>query len=229
MCLFSQPKRTLCIQNIGGIGNVAYLPPWDRSSQPLPPKVLGWDTGPGNSLIDIAVHYLSEGTQSYDRDGAWASQGQVSQDLVDQWLTHPYFAQLPPKSTGRELFGWEFFHQCYAQAQQYQLSAADLIASLTEFTAVSIAQSYRNFLPTQPDQVLVCGGGSYNPVLLDRLQAHLGPARVTTTDAVGVSVAFKEAIAFAVLGFWHWQQVPSNLPDVTGAKAAVVLGYLNRP
>ena len=229
LCLFSRPDRYRCVQNIGGIGNVAYLPPWDPATQASPPKVLGWDTGPGNSLMDIAAHHLSGGEQTYDHDGAWAAQGTPCMTLVNQWLAHPYLTQLPPKSTGRELFGWEFFRQCHRQAQQYSVSKADLMATLTEFTAASIAQSYGQFLPRPPAEVLVCGGGSYNPILLERLRAHLSPIPVITTDDVGISASYKEAIAFALLGFWHWHQVPSNLPAVTGARSAVVLGQLHRP
>lgn len=229
LCLFSHPQQHRCVQNIGGIGNVAYLPPWDRRTQTVPPKVLGWDTGPGNSLIDIAVHHFSQGNQTYDRDGAWATQGQPCMELVNQWLKHPYLAQLPPKSTGRELFGWDYFHQCYTDAQQLNLGQADLVATLTEFTAASIAKSYQDFLPTLPAQVLVCGGGGYNPVLLQRLQSYLGDIPVMPTDAVGISAENKEAIAFAVLGFWHWHDTPSNLPEVTGARRAVVLGQSSLP
>ena len=105
-----------------------------------------------------------------------------------------------------------------------------LVASLTEFTAASIARSYSDFLPVPPAQVLVCGGGSYNPVLLERLQAHLGQIPVMTTDQVGVSAAYKEAIAFAYAGFLAlaWG-APANLPAVTGARSAVVLGQRYMP
>jgi anhydro-N-acetylmuramic acid kinase len=227
LCLFSHPRQHRCVQNLGGIGNVAYLPPWDRSSPP--PQVLGWDTGPANSLIDIAVYSLSQGAQTYDRDGAWAAQGTPCLPLVSAWLEHPYFHQPPPKSTGRELFGWNYFECCRRDANVQGLSPADLIATLTEFTAATVAHAYHMGLPAQPDTVLVCGGGSHNPTLMARLQAHLPGVTVQTTDQVGVSASYKEAMAFAVLGYWHYQEFPGNLPTVTGASRAVVLGRLSLP
>jgi anhydro-N-acetylmuramic acid kinase len=225
LCLLSHPTERRCVQNLGGIGNVAYLPPWNR--QDSAPKVLGWDTGPANSLIDIAVHMLSAGTLTYDVDGAWAAQGTPCLPLVDRWLTHPYFTQAPPKSTGRELFGWEFFNQCHRDAQGQGLTPEDVVATLTEFTAASVAHEYRTFLPALPDRVLVSGGGSHNPVLMACLQARLPETVVQPTDAVGVSASYKEAIAFAVLGYWHHQGFPGNLPAVTGATHPVVLGHSN--
>lgn len=222
LCLLSHPTERRCVQNLGGIGNVAYLPPWNR--QGSAPKVLGWDTGPANSLIDIAVYTLSAGALTYDVDGAWAAQGRPCLPLVNRWLEHPYFTQAPPKSTGRELFGWTFFDQCRQDAQGQELSPQDLVATLTEFTAASVAHEYHTFLPALPDRLLVCGGGSHNPVLMARLQAHLPEMVVQPTDAVGVSASYKEAIAFAVLGYWHRQGFPGNLPTVTGASRPVVLG-----
>jgi anhydro-N-acetylmuramic acid kinase len=229
LCLLSHPTQHRCVQNLGGIGNVAYLPPWDRQDEAHPPKVLGWDTGPGNSLIDIAIHTLSEGDLTYDRDGAWAAQGTPYLPLVETWLEHPYFHQPPPKSTGRELFGWEFFDRCRQEAQAQGLGPMDLVATLTEFTAASVAHAYRTFLPALPNAVLVGGGGSQNPVLMARLQAHLPGILVQPTDAVGLSASYKEAIAFAVLGYWHSQGFPGNLPEVTGAAGPVVLGHLSQP
>lgn len=225
LCLLSHPTERRCVQNLGGIGNVAYLPPWNR--QGSAPKVLGWDTGPANSLIDIAVHTLSAGALIYDVDGAWAAKGTPCLPLVSRWLEHPYFTQPPPKSTGRELFGWEFFNHCRQDAQGEGLRPQDLVATLTEFTAASVAQEYRAFLPALPDRLLVCGGGSHNPVLMARLQARLPEMVVQTTDTVGVSASYKEAIAFAVLGYWYHQGFPGNLPSVTGANRSVVLGHGN--
>lgn len=229
LALLSHPTRTRCVQNIGGIGNVALLPAWPRPRTGAPPKVIGWDTGPGNSLIDLAVEQFSAGQQHYDRDGAWAAQGTPCEALVNRWLTHPYFAQLPPKSTGRELFGSDFVQQCLLAAADYSLAPADVLASLTEFTARSIAHSYQTFLPVLPAEVLLCGGGSFNAYLVARLQQHLPEVAIQSTTAVGVPADLKEALAFAVLGYWRDQEFPGNLPSVTGAQRAVVLGQLTHP
>lgn len=228
LALLSHPSRTRCIQNIGGIGNVALLPPWLAPRQTLP-KVLGWDTGPGNSLLDLAVAIFSGGQQTYDHNGAWAAQGTPHQPLVDHWLQHPYFVQLPPKSTGRELFGQDFLQQCLTDATAYSLTPADVLASLTELTALSIAQSYQTFLPQLPDEVLLCGGGSYNTYLIDRLRAHLPTVIIQSTTAAGVPADLKEALAFAVLAYWRQQVFPGNLPSVTGAYHAISLGDLYYP
>ena len=229
LCLLSHPQQRRCVQNIGGIGNVTYLPTWDRSQTPQPPAILGWDTGPGNSLIDIAITTLSEGTLTYDADGAWAAQGTPCQDLIHDWLQNPYLHQPPPKSTGRELFGWDYFQRCYADAQRQGLSPTDIVATLTQFTAATIAQSYRSFLPALPDAILVGGGGCRNPMLMAYLQAEFPEIPVTPTDKAGVPAGDKEALAFAVLGYWRWQEFPGNLPAVTGAGTTTLLGECHRP
>ncbi len=226
-CLLSHAHRDRCIQNLGGIGNVAYLPAWDRSQQQrFPEQIQGWDTGPANVLIDWAVTEFSGGTQTYDANGQWAAQGHIHLDLVQQWLAHPFFTQPPPKSTGRELFGANYARTCWAQAQTHNLSPADFLASLTELTAASIEQGYRQFLPKLPSEVLLCGGGSRNHYLRQRLQIRLPEVTVTTTDQTGLNADYKEAIAFAVLGFWRWHGLPGNLPTVTGASAFCPLGEL---
>ncbi|HEY9824554.1 MAG TPA: anhydro-N-acetylmuramic acid kinase, partial [Stenomitos sp.] len=133
----------------------------------------------------------------------------------------------PPKSTGRELFGPAYLQDRLAEAQAYQLSEADILATLTEFTAASIVNNYRQFLDFMPNQVLLCGGGSRNAYLKQRLQHLLGEGTsVLTTDEVGLNAEFKEAIAFAVLAYWRMLEIPGNLPSVTGAQQAVLLGDL---
>lgn len=222
--LLSSPTENRCIQNIGGIGNVTYLPA--RQGNWLE-KVCGWDTGPGNALLDLAVQHYTEGSESYDKDGSWAARGIPCAALVEQWLGQDYFQETPPKSTGRELFGVDYLKQCLAQGEAYNLSPADMLATLTELTVSSIVHSYRSFLPGLPDEVLLCGGGSRNLYLKQRLQALLEPVRVLTTDEAGMSADFKEAIAFAVLAHWRNLGIPGNLPQVTGAIAPVLLGNLH--
>lgn len=224
-CLLRHDTLDRCIQNIGGIGNVAFLPARAKGAEPA--AVLGWDTGPGNTLLDLAVQQLSQGGQTYDQDGAWAATGMPCQPLVERWLQQDFFHQPPPKSTGREEFGLEYLHACLVDAAPYALTPADVLATLTELTAASIVHSYRQFLPHLPDQVLLCGGGSRNGYLRQRLQALLGSVPVGTTDDVGLSVDFKEAIAFAVLAYWRIQGFPGNLPEATGARKAVLLGEIH--
>ncbi|MEM1369213.1 MAG: anhydro-N-acetylmuramic acid kinase [Cyanobacteria bacterium P01_H01_bin.15] len=221
--LLGHAQETRCIQNIGGIGNVTYLPP--TLSNHWETKILGFDTGPGNALLDLAVERLTEGTETYDQNGRWAAQGTPDSLLISQWLGHSYFQSPPPKSTGRELFSPTYLDLCWRSAQARGLGPADWLATLTDFTAASIAKSYREFLPQLPNRVLVCGGGSRNPTLCKRLADYLPDARVETTAAHGIDPEAKEAIAFAVLAYWrYFEAIPGNLPAVTGASKASLLG-----
>jgi anhydro-N-acetylmuramic acid kinase len=179
--------------------------------------------------MDIAMATLSEGTLTYDAEGAWAAQGTPCVDLIGAWLQHSYLHQPPPKSTGRELFGWDYFRECYLQAQHRGLGPMDLVATLTAFTAATMAQSYRSFLPALPEAILVGGGGCRNPVLMGHLQRHFPDIPVMPTDEAGLPADGKEAMAFAVLGYWRWQSFPGNLPAVTGARSATLLGDLHDP
>jgi anhydro-N-acetylmuramic acid kinase len=224
--LLSSPTQHQCIQNIGGIGNLTYLPL--RQGDWID-KVCGWDTGPGNTLLDLAMQHFTGGSQTYDQDGKWAASGTPCDALVEQWLSQDFFQIAPPKSTGRELFGWDYFNQCLAEGEAYNLTPTDLLATLTELTVRSIVMSYQNFLPQMPQRVLLCGGGSRNLYLKQRLSDQLGSIPVLTTDEAGVSADFKEAIAFAVLAYWRNLGIPGNLPKVTGANSAVLLGNVYPP
>jgi anhydro-N-acetylmuramic acid kinase len=219
IALLSHSTHDRAVQNIGGIGNVAFLPALNRSA-----AFSGFDTGPGNVLLDLAVTQLSQGTKTYDDNGNWASQGQIHAELVQQWLKHPYFTQSPPKSTGRELFGAVYLQQCLTAWPA--AAPADVLASLTEFTALSIAQSYQRFLPRMPQQVLICGGGARNGFLRSRLQVHLPDCELLTTTEAGIDADFKEAIAFAILAYWRQQGICGNLPAVTGARELTLLGEI---
>ena len=224
--LLSDSWEERCIQNIGGIGNVTYLP---AVSDNWLSQIRGWDTGPGNSLLDLAVQHFTNGAKTYDENGDWAASGTPCYPLVEKWLSHEYFHLPPPKSTGRELFGVAYLHQCLEDAQGYQFSTwpADFLATITELTAVSIVHNYDTFLPRRPHQVLLCGGGSRNIYLKRRLELLLGKVPVSTTDELGISASFKEAIAFAVLAYWRSIGIPGNLPSVTGASQEVLLGEIH--
>ena len=217
--LLTHATRTRAAQNLGGIGNVTFLPPDSSDEQPF-----AFDTGPSNVLIDAALSRLTDGAQTYDRDGALAAQGRPAADLVERWLADPYFQQPPPKTTGREYFGPAYEERLAAEATH--LSREDYVATLTAFTAQSIARAYRDFLPQQPDQVIASGGGVRNPTLLHFLRDALHPAELLTSDELGLDSAAKEAIAFAVFAHETWHGRPSNLPAATGASRAVVMGSI---
>ncbi len=219
--LLRHPSRARAVQNIGGIANVTFLPPDDD-----PGGVIAFDTGPGNMLIDAAAARATRGRQTFDRDGDLARRGRVDQALLEEWLAHPYFRQPPPKSTGRELFGADFFESAWAAARARGLAPADIVATLTAFTARSIADAYHRFLPRPVEEVVVGGGGARNPVLMEMLREELAPARVMTHEDIGIDSDAKEAIAFAVLAYETWHGRPGNLPAVTGARRPVVLGQI---
>lgn len=239
--LLSHPTLTRAAQNIGGIANVTFLPPAgegakeqgsqspERSEgtgageQPYP---FAFDTGPGNMLIDYAASRATRSEWTFDRDGALAAQGRVDETLLAELMREPYLQRPPPKTTGRELFGAQFSARVWNQARARGLKPADIIATLTAFSARSIAQAYRDFLPTLPAEVIVSGGGARNPTLMARLRAELPAARVVTSDEMGLPGDAKEAVAFAVLAYETWHGRPGNLPAATGAQRAVVLGSI---
>lgn len=232
--LFGHPSLTRTALNIGGIANFTYLPP--PSPLPTPPSsksgvgsgegAFAFDTGPGNMLIDDAVRRLTGGAQSYDRDGTIAARGRVHDGLLAELMAHPYLAQRPPKTTGRETFGAQFGAQVWQRGAALGLSGEDLVATLTMFTAASIAQAHRAFLPHLPDEVIVSGGGARNATLMRFLAQALAPARVRTSDELGLPAEAKEAVAFAVLAYETWHGRPGNLPAATGARRPVVLGSI---
>lgn len=223
--LFTDHDKGRALQNIGGIANVTHLPPASGSAD-----VLAFDTGPGNALMDAAVAELTDGTRSFDVDGEMASHGSVDEALLETWLKHCYLTKEPPKSTGRELFGVQFAKNRIAQARTRGLSDADILATLTAFTARSIADAYAHFLLRRGrlDEVIVSGGGSKNPTLMrffvDALSEKGIRVQFRSPEEWGVRAQAKEAMAFALFARESLLGIPTNLPSVTGAERAVVLG-----
>jgi anhydro-N-acetylmuramic acid kinase len=205
--------------NIGGIANLTAIPP-NTSTE----RVIAFDTGPGNMVIDQLISRITQGRQSFDRDGAMAATGVIDVKLLAKLLRDKYFRAKPPKSAGREQYGADFV----TKLLDTELSSEDLVATATALTAESIALAVRNFvLPEmRVDEVFVSGGGAHNPTLMAMLRKALDPIPVKETTEVGLDVDAKEAIAFAVMAYETAHLRPSNVPNATGAKRSVVLGKL---
>ena len=217
--LLSHPTLSRAVQNIGGIGNVTWLPAGGAG------EAFGFDTGPGNMLLDRAAEVLTQGQMHCDMDGKMAFAGKIQENFLQKWMAEePYFTRKPPKSTGRELFGVQ---RCdvYLKEMAGQ-SKEDILATLTAFTARSTAEAYKNFLPALPDEVLLCGGGARNPAIAAMLQKELPNSRIGRTEDAGLPGDSKEAVAFAVLGYETMNRRPGNLPAATGAKGPVILGSI---
>jgi len=195
-------KGTVAL-NIGGIANVTVIP-----AKAKPHDVTGFDTGPGNMVSDALVRHFTSDREHYDAGGRVAALGKVDEPLLAEALAHPFFSQDRPKSAGREQFGREFL-------ERYFLNPA----ALEQFV----------FPETKIDRLIVSGGGSHNPVLVKRLRQLLPKLKVELSDRYGLPVDAKEAIAFAVLADRTLHGLPGNLPRVTGARRAVVLGKIVHP
>jgi anhydro-N-acetylmuramic acid kinase len=219
--LFSIPQHARALQNLGGIGNVSWVPARESDE-----GVFAFDTGPANALIDAAVHLATGGRMAYDEDGRLAARGEVDQALLSELLQHPFFALEPPRSTGRELFGLPFVQRLVdAVAPEGDQDWLDIVATLTELTARSIADAYQRWvLPRGVREVVLTGGGARNVTLVKRLRALLDPLPVLQGDVLGVDPEAKEALAFAVLAWAHVMGVPANAPGATGASGPRVLG-----
>ncbi len=220
--LLRDETRVRAAQNIGGIANVTFLPPTTREDLPI----LAFDTGPGNVLIDDMARRATGGRRTFDKDGQLARRGRVHRGLLEDLLRDPYYRQPPPKSTGRELFTEAYAASIWERGRRLGLSPEDLVATVTALTAHSIARAYRDFLPEYPQEVILSGGGAYNPTLVSMLREVLAPAQVRLSDEVGLPADAKEAIAFAILAYETWHGRPGNLPEATGAHHRVVLGSI---
>jgi anhydro-N-acetylmuramic acid kinase len=227
---FQHKTISRCIVNIGGIANITCLPANSNNNH----QIIGYDSGPGNGLMDLWCK--KQLNCQYDNNGDYASAGNILKDLLKSMLADPYFSLDYPKSTGREYFGelWlekelqtgiELDSSTLKINQQNKL---DILTTLTELTAITIAKeieySIRNC-----SEVLLCGGGIHNKYLKQRLQHHLVNKEVKTTDQCGIASQWIESMAFAWLAMQTYRGLSGNLPSVTGAKHPVILGAIYQP
>ncbi|OOF45897.1 anhydro-N-acetylmuramic acid kinase [Rodentibacter trehalosifermentans] len=214
--LFFDPRCATVVLNIGGISNISLLIP----NQP----VVGFDTGPGNTLLDQWIE--KHKNVAYDKNGDWAAGGEVNEALLNALLDEPFFRQPPPKSTGRELFNLAWLEQKIQKLCQNStaLLPQDVQATLVELTVCSVAESLKLIRTPLPKRLLVCGGGAKNTLMMQRLADRLPQWSIHTTNEFAMDSDYVEAAAFAWLAYRRMHNQPGNLPEVTGAKSAVGLG-----
>ena len=216
---FKPLKRNVAVQNIGGISNVTVV---SRKYD-----TFGFDTGCGNIMLDYCCRKFFD--MEYDKDGVIAKSGKVCESWLNTLLEDEYYFIAPPKTTGREYFSPRYIENILKTAPE---NKEDIIATLTALTAKTIAQSYERFVYPQVDldEIILGGGGAYNPVIRDYLKIYLPKhIQIKTHEDYGISNNFKEVMAFALLGYCTYYSIPNNLPSCTGAKKRTVLGKITMP
>ncbi|WP_446666437.1 anhydro-N-acetylmuramic acid kinase [Flexivirga sp. B27] len=216
---YRDQRSAAALLNLGGIANVTVVSPHGTAA---------FDTGPANCLIDAAVSAATSGARAYDADGRLASSGSVDRRLLTRLLKEPYYALPAPKSTGRELFTTDYL-DAFGDRPTSVVGLADLVATLTELTAVTVADALRPYGVTE---VYGSGGGMRNPVLRERLAAQLAPAQLASTDQLGLPIDDKEGYLMALIGYLTWHGIPGVLADadgraLTGATTPRVLGRIS--
>lgn len=211
----SDSHNTICL-NIGGMANITYLP-----ARSTPAQVSAFDTGPGNILINLAMQKYYQ--MDYDKGGEIARSGRLNADLLAELMSIDFISQLPPKSTGRELFNNKLIED---MLPNYSIAPEDIIATFTHFTAESIVYNIRKFC-VEPDVLIVSGGGAKNRYLMELIANILNKTQVKLSDEFGIPIDAKEAMAFAYLAWRTANGLPSNMPSVTGATAEVILGSIS--
>jgi len=222
---FADSKRGRVLQNIGGIANLTAIPAGDG-----PDKMIAFDTGPGNMLIDWVAQKLFG--KKYDRGGVLAAKGSVLTPVLSAALRHRYFSLRPPKTAGREQFGRTYAAEFLAACRRHSKNNHDALATATALTAETIARSYARFVSAKMKghevDFVVSGGGSRNKTLVAMLAARMESmgCAFATSEEFGMPAEAKEAAAFALLAWHSWHRLPGNVTAATGAKRAVVLGQI---
>ena len=221
--LFRDERIGRVALNLGGIGNVTVL-----ARRAGLGRVLAFDTGPGNMVIDALVTHFTKGRSRFDLDARMARKGRCIPSLLQELLKDPYLKIKPPKSTGREYYGSEFVKKLLGMASEHRVRPEDLVRTVTLFTALSVVDALNRFvLPTvNIAEVIVSGGGARNPLIMAQLAAALDPIEVIPLSRLGIPEDAKEAYAFALLAYETWNHRTGNLPSATGAKKTVVLGKI---
>lgn len=213
--MYAEAGVRRAVHNLGGISNLTYLPGLDESG------VIAFDTGPANALIDEAAGLLGG---RFDDGGRMGAGGHVADSLIRTWHADAYLAAPPPKSTGRERWNLQRLPGVF------ELDARDIAATVTAFSVQTVADAYARFVvPRGLDEVVVAGGGAYNPTFMAQLRAALAPIPVLTFEQRGWNSSAREAAAFAILGYYAYQGWRNTLPHTTGARHAVIAGKLSRP
>ena len=221
--LFHRTNRPRLVVNIGGISNVTYLP-----SKAGLGRILAFDAGPGNMLMDGLAQHLTQGRMAMDRHGRMARRGSVHPVLLRALLRHPFLGRRPPKTSGREAFGQEMVRKVIRKGRALRLKPDDFLATATAFTARAIAGSYQRFVQPRGGvrEIIVGGGGTRNPILMRHLQEAFGSIPVHPFERFGLDSRALEAMAFALFAYETLRGEPSNAPAVTGARRPVVMGKI---
>ncbi|WP_274309717.1 anhydro-N-acetylmuramic acid kinase [Solibacillus daqui] len=205
------------IQNIGGIGNVTYVPSDKQQA------VISFDTGPGNVLIDSTIQKLTDGQKKFDHHGEMASEGNIYYEAIQEWMNHSYYSIPLPKTTGRELYTVSYVNDLIEKL--HGASLEDMLATLTAYTVETIKHSYEKYLPlNQIDEIYINGGGSLNAFMMTLLAQAFPTKKVLPLEVLGVPAVWKEAIAFALFGYQTMLGLPNQLPSATGATREIVMG-----
>jgi anhydro-N-acetylmuramic acid kinase len=225
--LYCNPHVGRIAQNIGGIANLTAIPAHASLR-----RVIAFDTGPGNMVIDGVMEQLFQ--KRFDRDGKIASSGHPLDHVVTQLLRAPFFRQKPPRTAGREEFGREYLARFIRLCRG--ASKPDVVATATALTAKSIAEAVQHFVvpkfgnrPQRKHEIIVSGGGTKNPTLVSMLRHEIAPIGIELrfSDDFGIPAEAKEAVAFALLAYETWHRRPSNVPSATGAKRPAILGKIS--
>ena len=222
--LYRHEKLGRVSLNLGGIANVTVIP-----AAAKPEHILAFDTGPANMLIDALVAHFTHGRQRFDKDARIAQTGRAIPALLDELMRDPYLKLAPPKSTGREYYGYAYLKKVLALGKKHRAKPADLIRATTIFTALSVVDALNRFiLPrTKIHQLIVSGGGARNPLLVAQLSAALRNIELVPSSQLGIPEDAKEAFAFALLAYETFHRRPGNLPSATGAHAPAILGKIS--